>query len=147
MAVQARSTTSLLGSAVIAGIIGGILVDAFLAIIFKSSPTTIWGGIAATVIGPGSPWWIGFVAHFVISIAWAVLYLYVFSALGQLKNWILGAIAWGIFVDACMRLLITFKSGADWWSNFSNPIVLVAHIVFYALPVALYLASAARRTA
>ena len=147
MAVQARSTSTLLGSAVIAGIIGGILVDAFLAIIFKASPTTIWTGIAATVIGPGSPWWIGFVVHFVVSIVWAVLYLYVFSALGQLKNWIVGAIVWGIVVDAAMRLLITVKTGADWWSNFSNPIVLIAHIVFYALPVALYLASAARRTA
>jgi hypothetical protein len=146
MAVQARSTTSLLGSAVIAGIIGGILIDAFLAIIFKTSPTTLWAGVAATAVGQGSPWWVGFIVHFIVSIVWAVLYLYVFSALGQLKSWIFGAIVWGLVVDACMQAIVAAKTGTNWWQGFGLPIGIIAHIVFYALPVALYLASAARRT-
>ena len=147
MAVQARSTSTLFGSAVVAGIIGGILVDAFLAIVFKVSPITIWTGVAATVVGQGSAWWIGLVVHFIVSIVWAILYLYVFSALGQLKNWIVGAIVWGLVVDACMQFIVATKTGGSWWQSFGQPIGIIAHIVFYALPVALYLASAARRTA
>jgi hypothetical protein len=145
MAVQARSTSSLLGSAVIGGIIGGILVDAFLALVFKVSPVMLWTGIAATVVGPGSAWWIGLVVHFVVSIVWAIVYLYVFSALGQLKNWILGAIVWGLVVDACMQLIVAMKTGSSWWQGFGQPIGITAHIVFYALPLTLYLAYASRR--
>jgi hypothetical protein len=144
MAVQARSRL-LLGPAITAGIIGGILVDAFLAIMFKVSPLMLWGNIAATVAGPGSSWWIGLVVHFIVSIFWAILYLYIFSAIGQLKNWIVGAIVWGVIVDACMQFIVAVKTGGSWWQNFATPIGLTAHIVFYALPVALYLASAARR--
>lgn len=146
MAVQARSI-SLLSPAITAGIIGGILVDAFLAIMFKTSPLMLWGNIAATVAGQASPWWIGLVVHFAVSIFWAVLYAYVFSAIGQLKNWIVGAIVWGLIVDACMQLIVAVKTGGSWWQSFATPIGLTAHIVFYALPVALYLASAARRSA
>jgi hypothetical protein len=146
MAVQARSRSTLLSSAVVAGIIGGILLDAFLAIAFKTSPIMIWTGIARTVAGQGSPWWIGLVVHFTVAIVWAVLYLYVFSALGQLKNWIIGAIVWGLVVDACMQFIVALKTGGSWVLGFGNPTGIAAHIVFYALPVALYLASAARRT-
>jgi hypothetical protein len=147
MAVQVRSTSSLLRSAVVAGIIGGILVDAFLALMFKTSPTTIWTNVAATAIGSGGPWWVGLVVHFIVSIVWAVLYLYVFAALGQLKNWIVGAIVWGLVVDAVMQFIVATKTGSSWWQGFGNPIGITAHIVFYALPVTLYLASAARRSA
>jgi hypothetical protein len=146
MSVQARSG-SLLGSAVIAGIIGGILVDAFLSFMFKASPVYLWTGIAATVVGPGTAWWIGFVVQFIISIVWAVLYLYVFGAIGQLRNWIVGAIVWGVIVDAVMQGIVAGKTGGNWWTMFASPIGLVAHIVFYALPVTLYLAYASRRTA
>jgi hypothetical protein len=146
MSVQARST-SLLGPAVVAGIIDGIIVDAFLSSVLKLSPVTLWTGIAATVVGPGTPAWIGFVIHFIVSIVWAVLYLYVFGAIGQLRNWILGAIVWGIVVDAVMQGIVTLKTGQDWWTHFAVPVGLIAHIVFYALPVALYLAYAARRNA
>jgi hypothetical protein len=146
MAVRARSS-SLLGAAVIAGIIGGILVDAFLAIVFKTSPIMIWTGVATTVAGAGSPWWIGLAVHFIVSIVWAVLYAYIFIAIGQIKNWIIGAIVWGLVVDAAMQLIVAIKTGGSWWHGFAQPIGIVAHIVFYALPVALYLASAARRAA
>jgi hypothetical protein len=144
MSAQTRST-SLLGSAVIAGIIGGILVDLFLSIMFKASPVYLWTGIAATAVGPGTSWWIGFVVHFIISIVWAVLYLFVFRAIGQLRNWIVGAIVWGVVVDAVMQALVVAKTGGSWWTNFASPIGLTAHIVFFALPITLYLARAARR--
>ncbi|HTX57074.1 MAG TPA: hypothetical protein VMD47_08205 [Candidatus Acidoferrales bacterium] len=142
MAVQARSTTSLLGQAIVAGVIGGIVVDAFLSLVMHASPIGIWTFVAATAVGQGTPWIIGLVVHFVISIVWAILYLYAFGALGQLKNWIVGAIAWGIVVDAVMNLLITLKVGAPWWPGFAQG--LLAHIVFYAAPVTFYLARTSR---
>ena len=135
---QARS--ALIVPAIIAGIIGGIVVDAFLAIAGHRSPLDIWGFVATTVAGPGASWIVGFVTHFVISIVWAILYAYVFA--GRLQNWIVGAIVWGIVVDAAMALLLAVKLGAPWWGTFSQG--LLAHVVFFALPVALYLSRSAR---
>jgi hypothetical protein len=146
MRAQAR-TTSLLVPAIVAGIIGGIIVDAFLATAFKVSPLTLWGGIAATVVGPGTSPWIGLVVHLIVSIVWAVIYLYAFGAIGQLRNWIVNAIVLGVVVDAVMQGIVAAKTGGNWWAMFASPIGLIAHVVFYALPVTLYLASAMRRTA
>ncbi len=142
MAVQARSTSSLVGSAIIAGIIGGIIVDSFLSISHHVSPITLWTGMAATAVGPGSPWWIGVIVHAVISIVSAVLYVYVVNAIGQLKNWLVAGVAWGILVTAVTALMISIKTGAPWTSSFSED--LLGTVVFYALPMAFYLARASR---
>ena len=71
-----------------------------------------------------------------------MLYAYAFTAIGQIKNWILGAIAWGIIVDAAMNLLLAVKIGQPFGPSFVQG--LLGHVVFYALPVALYMANAAR---
>jgi len=142
MSAQAR-TTSLIVPAIIAGILGGIIIDAFLSLVLRTSPIGLWTFVAATVAGPGSPWILGFVVHFVTSIVWAVLYLYVFGAIGQLRNWIVGAIVWGVVVDAIMQVLVATKTGGSWWNGFSQG--LLGHIVFYAAPVAYYIARATRR--
>jgi hypothetical protein len=135
MAVQARS--SLIVPAIIAGIIGGIIVDTFLCIIGHKSPIDIWTFVGSTVAGPGAPWVVGLIAHFVISIVWAILYVYAAKAVPWLGNWIVGAIVWGIVVDAVMNGILAVKLGAPWGSSFSQG--LLAHVVFYALPVTLYL--------
>ncbi len=133
----------MIGPAIVAGIIGGIIIDAFLAIMGHTSPVNIWQFVASTVVGQAaysSPSYavLGFCVHFIVSIVWAIIYAYVFRAIGQLRNWILGAIVWGIVVDAAMSLLLTLKMGSPWWPTFRGG--LLAHVVFYALPVALYLA-------
>lgn len=145
--VRSTSRTSLLGQAAIAGIIGGIIIDIFLGIVLHRSPVAIWQFIASTIVGPGafaSPSYavLGFFVHFIVSIVWAMLYTYTFSALGQLKNWIAGAIGWGIVVDAVMQLIVASRTGSAWGPAFVQG--LIPHIVFYALPVALYMARAAR---
>ncbi|MGB6986759.1 MAG: hypothetical protein WBD74_12365 [Candidatus Aquilonibacter sp.] len=145
MAVQARSTSSLLGSAIIAGIIGGIIVDSFLSISHHISPIVLWTGMAETVAGLGSPWWIGVIVHAITSIVWAVLYLYVVSAIGQLKNWLVVGIAWGLIVNGVMTLIVSLKTGAPWGSVFMTDVLGTA--VFYALPMAFYLARASRAVA
>lgn len=138
----------MIGPAVIAGIIGGIIIDTFLAVMGHRSPVAIWQFVASTIVGQGafsSPSYavVGFFVHFIVSIVWAVLYGYAFAAMGQLRNWVLGAIVWGVVVDACMNLLLAVKTGSPWWPSFEQN--LLAHVVFYALPVALYLAFAGRR--
>jgi hypothetical protein len=149
MSAQVRTrSTGLLASAVVAGILGGILIDAFLALSGHRSPVVIWQFIASTIVGKSafaspSAAVLGFCVHFAVSIAWAILYAYLFAAAGQLRNWIAGAIVWGIVVDAGMTLILSVKIGAPFGSTFTHG--LPAHIVFYALPVAFYLARTVRR--
>ncbi len=142
MSARARSA-SLLAPAVIAGIIGGIVVDAFLSLWHHISPITLWTGMASAAAGPGSPWWVGLLVHAVISIVWAVLYAYIVSAIGQLRNWLVAGIVWGVIVTAVMAFIVSTKTGTTWSSNFREDLLGTA--VFYALPMAFYLARAARR--
>jgi hypothetical protein len=142
MSTQAQSN-SLLVPAIVAGIIGGIIVDAFLAISGHQSPVAIWTFVASTVAGQGASPVVGFIAHFVISIVWAVVYAYIFNAIGQLRNWILGTIVLGLVADAVMMLILHVKLGAPWLAYFEMD--LIAHVVFFALPVSLYLSRAVRR--
>jgi hypothetical protein len=142
MSVQVRS---LLGPAVVAGIIGGIVVDSFLSISHHISPITLWSGMASDAAGPGSPWWIGLLVHAVVSIVWAVLYAYIVSAIGQLKNWLVAGIVWGVIVTAVMASIVSLKTGSSWSNTFMEDLLGTA--VFYALPMAFYLARAARRSA
>lgn len=145
--VRTAPSVSLLGQAVVAGVIGGVLIDTFLAIAMHRSPVMIWQFVASTIVGQGafaSPSYavLGFVVHFTVSIVWALIYAYAFGAIGQLKNWVAGAIIWGIVVDACMNLIVTMRTGSPWGPSFVQG--LLPHIVFYALPVALYMARVAR---
>ena len=135
------------GTITLAGVIGGIIVDAFLSVSMPKSPVAIWQFVASTLVGPSafaSPAYavLGFLMHFAISIVWALLYAYAFGAIGQLKNWIAGAIVWGIVVDAAMNALLAVKIGTPFVPSFTQG--LVAHIVFYALPVAALIAWRAR---
>jgi hypothetical protein len=61
----------------------------------------------------------------------------------SLQNLVLGAIVLGIVVNAVMNVAITMKTGAPWSSGFVRD--LIPNLVFYALPVASYLARTTRR--
>jgi hypothetical protein len=134
--------SSLFVPAITAGVIGAIIVDAFLSIELHVSPIVLEAGIATTAFGIASPA-LGVVVHLVIAIVWAVIYAYVFNAIGQLQNWILGAIVLGIVVDAVMNAIITMKTGTTWGSAFVDG--LITNVVFYALPVAWYIANRSPR--
>ncbi len=142
MSVQSRST-SLLVPGVIAGIIGGIIVDTFLSISHHISPIKLWTGMAGAAAGPGSPWWIGLLVHATISIVWALLYAYIVSAIGQLRNWLVSGIVWGVIVTAVMASIVSMKTGLPWSGQFTQDLLGTA--VFYALPMAYYLARTVRR--
>ena len=150
MATHARpsSVAPPLGAAVTAGILGGILIDAFLALMMHTSPIGIWQFVASTIVGKvafTAPAYavLGVAVHLVVSILWALVYAYAATALGALKQWLLGAIVLGVVVDAAMELLLQVKIGQPFAPAFEQG--LLAHVVFYALPVAWYLARSARR--
>ncbi len=150
MATVARSSSAgaPVGAAVVAGIVGGIIVDTFLALMMHTSPIGIWQFVASTIVGKvaftsAGYAVLGVVVHFIVSIVWAVLYAYAFNALGALKQWILGAIVLGVVVDAAMELLLLVKIGQPFGPAFVQG--LLAHVVFYALPVTFVLSRSARR--
>jgi hypothetical protein len=141
--IQARSQTpSLIRRAVTAGIIGAIIVDTYLSISLHLSPVALEVRNARTAFDVGSPV-LGLIVHLVVALVWALIYAYVFNAIGQLRNWILGTIVLGVVLNAVMNLIITLKIGVPWGTGFVDD--LIANVVFYALPVALYLALTAPR--
>jgi hypothetical protein len=136
---------SLFPPAVVAGLIGGVIVDAFLALVLRSSPLQIWQYVASAIVGQvayASLWYaaLGFVVHFAVSIFWAVLYVAVVNAVGQTRNWIVGGIVWGVLVDAAMYGILAIKTGISFTQGFEQG--LLAHVIFYGLPVAYYVARA-----
>jgi len=135
--------SSLLVRAIVAGIIGAVIVDAFLSIKQHVSPVVLETNIATTVAGPGASPLLGVLVHLMIAIVWALSYAYVFNALGQLQNWIAGTIVLGVVVDAVMNFIVAMKTGAPWGPAFATG--LITNVVFYALPVAFYLARTVRR--
>jgi hypothetical protein len=113
------------------------------SIALHASLIDLEGRNAALVAAPGASPVLGVIAHFAIAIVWALIYAAAFNAIGLLRNWLLGAIVLGIVVDAVMTLAITIKTGAPWGSGVVTG--LLPNVVFYALPVALYLALSGRR--
>jgi hypothetical protein len=134
---------SLVVQAIIGGIVGGIVVDLYLSIALHASLVDLEGRNAALVAAPGASPLLGVIAHFAIAIVWALIYTAAFNALGGLRNWLLGGIVLGIVVDVVMTLAITIKTGAPWGTGVVMG--LLPNVVFYALPVALYLAFSSKR--
>jgi len=134
---------SLFVQAIIAGIIGGIIVDAFLSIELHVSPVALETHNATIAAGPGASPVLGVIVHFVTAIVWAVVYAYAFNAIGKLQSWIVGAIVLGVVVNAVMNFMITMKTGAPWSKGFVAD--WIPNVVFYALPVTLFLARTIRR--
>jgi len=146
------SNASLLVPAVFAGIIGGIIVDAYLILSGQAPFPTIWQFVASTLVGKvayTSPAYIalGLAMHFAISIFWAVLYLYVWRALNTPNNWVLGAVALGIAADIGMSILLAATGNARPLGVVPIVMGLITHIVFFALPVTWYLSRNAQRSA
>jgi hypothetical protein len=145
-----RPGDSLVLPAIVAGMIGGVLFDIFLAILAHTTPITIWLYVASVVIGNQSVFaqpgyaFLGVAVHIIVSIGWALLYVMVFNGMGQLRNWILGGVLWGVLVDAVMQGIVAVRTGSPWGQLFTQ--ALFAHIVFYGLPVAYFMARSARRT-
>ena len=138
-----------LKAGLIAGAAAGILIELFfLAIqLAAGTPADKLAGnfvfIAAVLLGPGAyqnpiavP--LGIVLHFCVSIGWALGYVYLVRSQPQLltRPWISGA-AFGLMVYIFMQIILLTAG------QYHRPAAavfftqLVAHVVFYGIPVAL----------
>ena len=133
-----------------AGIIGGILIDAFLYIALflpQHQPiTAVWANVSATATGHtvANPE-LGLLIHFCVSIAWGIGYAYAsYTSAPIADHPYISGVVFGIIVmlitqfvqlAAGVRLVIT---------PISLPSLLVAHCIFFGLPVAIYISRVMR---
>jgi hypothetical protein len=137
----------LVARAFAAGIAGGILLDLFLyfAVLLPQHTGLIamWQFIASTAFGKvaftsTSYAWIGLLMHFCVSIAWAAGYGYLaetqpgVNARPAISGLVFGFVVWGV-----MQLAL-YTVQALQLASFSQAILtIIAHTVFFGLPVAL----------
>ena len=141
----------------VAGFTAGILIQAFyfVAWIARGEPAARFADtfvfIAATVLGPSAqtnaaavP--IGIVLHFCVAIGWALGYVYLIRAQPQLlaRPWISGA-AFGLVVYVFMQIILLYAGQYHRPAPQLLGTELIAHIVFYGVPVALIASRTLRR--
>lgn len=141
-AAPAAETTPLV-KGVVAGIIGGILVDAFLIVTRQAPFPGIWQYVASAVVGPvaytsSSYIALGLVLHFLISIVWATLYAYV--AVNRNWNWLAAGTVFGIIVMLGMQIVTRIAHVAAPLTATGVIMGVIAHVVFFGWPVAWYVA-------
>lgn len=148
-----------LAAGLAAGVVGGVLFDCFLfgAQIAAGAPAAqviaqnlSW--VAATVLGPSalanpSAPAIGAVLHFAVSIGWALGYVYLVRAQPQLltRPWISGA-GFGLVVYVFMQIVLIAAGQYHRPSPGALGTGLVAHLLFYGIPVALIVSRSLDRT-
>jgi hypothetical protein len=139
--------------AVAAGFIGGIIIDLFLIIARAVPFPGVYQFIASTLVGPvaftsGLYIALGLVMHFFISIAFALGFAFVASRFRAVLD---QPLAWGVIFGlaayAVMEIVLALAHAAQPPSVKGIVISLIAHVVFFGLPVALYIARAGKRQA
>ncbi len=125
-----------------AGIVGGIIVDLFLILVHAAPFPGVYMFIASGLVGPVAFSSSGYIAlgillHLIISIVWAAIYVVVFQRLLPKLPWWGNAVIFGLVVMLGMQALLlgkhlepAFPTGMALVTN------LIAHVVFFALPVA-----------
>jgi len=135
----------------VAGIVGGILIDAFLYIALllpvHQPIAALWATISATATGravasPG----LGLIIHFCVSIAWGIGYAYAAYTRAPIADhpYISGPV-FGFIVMVLMQF-VQLAAGVKLppLTALSFISILVAHCIFFGLPVAVYISRTAR---
>jgi hypothetical protein len=148
-----RARANVWAAGIVAGVIGGALIDTFLVVANHATYVQIWQFVASAIVGGvafSSPTFalLGFAMHFAISIVWASIYAW--AAFGPMpalaRAPVVSGLLYGVVVMIGMTLLLIVKhvgpSGAPDAGTLLKS--LIAHTVFFGLPVALYVARAAR---
>ncbi len=138
-----------LTAGVVAGVAGGILIDLFLfamQVAAGTPPDKLAGNfafIAAVLLGPSAyanpaavPLGIGL--HFAVSIGWALGYVYLIRSQPQLlvRPWVSGA-GFGLVVYVFMQIVLLTAGQYHRTTPGVLGTQLLAHVVFYGIPVAL----------
>ena len=141
------SSRAALISGVTAGLIGGVTIDAFLIALrtgIEHQPVlSLWTYIASAALGtnafsmPAAPL-LGFLMHFAISAGWGAGYAYLLPQTPQLlRHPLISGSVYGLIVYIMMQLLLLANGMAQPINQLTLAIGLIAHIVFFGIPVAL----------
>lgn len=136
--------------AVVAGVIGGILIDLFLILTRMAPFPGIYQFVASGLVGKvaytsSSYIWLGLIMHFTISVVWALLYAYGANAMHVLRRWLVGGFVFGVVVMFAMHGVEMVSHIAQPLSLLSIESGLMAHLLFFGWPVAGYLSLTDRR--
>ncbi len=135
----------------LAGVVGGVVVDAFLIAIHAAPFPGIYQFIASTVVGPAaytssSYIALGLLMHFAISIVFAAAYAFAAERKAALVE---QPILWGAIFGVAVMIVMQIVTGL---AHASKPptvtsivLGLVSHVVFFGIPVAWIIASRSRR--
>jgi uncharacterized membrane protein YagU involved in acid resistance len=140
--------------AFVAGIVGGFTLDLFLYLATvlptHGSMIAVWQFIASTAFGKiaftsTSYAWIGLLMHFAISIAWAAGYGYLaVTQPGVAGRPLISGAVYGFVVWGIMQLVL-YTVQALHINTFADAIIsIIAHTIFFGLPVAFVTASQIR---
>jgi hypothetical protein len=156
MAAQRRPWGRIALQALAAGIAGGALLNAFLWFMLLrpagASIASLWTQIATQAIGPGmagnpNAALVGLSIHAIISIVWAGAYAYLATERAVLNaRWPVSGIAYGIVVYLIMQIVL-LVAGHFEYPHAPNDFVIavLAHAVFFGLPVAFVVQALDRR--
>ena len=134
-----------------AGVIGGILIDAFLYIALllpvHQPVTALWATISANATGHAvaSPW-LGLAIHFCVSIAWGIGYAYAaYTRAAIAEHPYISGPVFGFIVMVLMQF-VQLAAGVKLppMTALSFLGILVAHCLFFGLPVAIYISRTKR---
>ena len=148
-----RSRANVWAAGIVSGSIGGALIDGFLAVANHTSLIQIWQFVASALVGAAafaSPGYaiLGFAMHFAISIVWASIYAW--AAFGPLPALARLPVAYGlvygvvVMIGMTVLLMIQHIGPAGVPDTATLVKSLIAHTVFFGIPVALYVGRAAR---
>ena len=147
-----------IAAGLVAGVAGGFLIDLFLigVQIIQGTPpgeavTGTYRFIASALLGPGGATnpaavEIGALLHVCVAIGWALGYVYLVRQQPQLlsRPWVSGAV-FGVVVYVFMEVVLLTAGLYHRPKPVELEIALVAHIVFYGIPVALLVSRSLHR--
>lgn len=152
--VQTLDWRAIIVRGLIAGLIGSVLIDAFLYIVLlmpnHASITVIWQALAATVVGKPaltdpSMAWFGLLMHLLISIAWGIAFSYVAQTRENVpEHPYISGIVYGIIVMIIMQIVQMAANIPLQLTVQALLAGLIAHAIFFGLPISLYISRALR---
>ena len=126
---------------------GGIVIALFLAAVAAAGGRPPAEALAADTWTLGAPSLAGGLAlHFFIAVAWALGYVYLLRTQPQLLTRpVLSGLSFGLVVYVFMGVIQIMAGRYHRPNPTQFEVSLIAHVVFYGLPVGLVVARALRR--
>ena len=152
------SIAQILLRAIAAGIVGAVTIDVYLWLTtllpVHGSMTAMWQWVASTAFGKsalGDPTFVavGAALHLMVSIGWAAGYAYIAAHNSNAnRRWIVSGIVYGLIVYTIMQTILLADNNFTYPPN-PNAFVnaLIAHAIFFGLPVAYVVRSMQRPAA